>query len=263
MTLSYWNSQFQFTKLLPDFETCLSQMQSRSDAVREELSLQKVAYGSHPRQWFEVSGQPSPGDLLPVFIHGGYWRALEAERHRFVLPVLKSITGAVANLEYRLMPEVRLSDIVDDACAGLRILSEQTSCRLVPVGHSAGGHLAVTCAMRLWDTVAGAVSISGLYDLTPLQWSFLREEIGLRPDDIEGHSPLEFWSGRSADRITVAVGARETSEFQRQAHIFASSHGARFLSIPDTHHMSVLDDLARSDGALMTHIADLIEEFRE
>ncbi len=161
MKLSYWDGQFQFTKLLPDFQDCLARMQTRSDVVCDGLDLQKTSDGVHQRQWCELSGCPESGAVLPVFIHGGYWRALEAERHRFVLPALKSLNGAVANLEYRLMPEVSLADIVDDACSGLKKLSELTGSRLLPVGHSAGGHLAVTCARLMPDIVADLADFGG------------------------------------------------------------------------------------------------------
>lgn len=263
MTLSYWNTQFQFTKLLPDFQACLAHMQTRSGQVRDDLSLTRHTYGPHARQWYEVSGHPGASTLLPVFIHGGYWRALEAERHRFVLPALKGLTGAVANLEYRLMPEVRLADIIEDACAGLQQLARQTSCRIVPIGHSAGGHLAVTCARLMPDVVAGAVAVSGLFDLRPLQWSFLREEIGLNLEDIEGHSPQDLWLGHDASQVIVAVGSNETNEFQRQAHMFSSSHGARLLSVPNAHHMTVLNDFENARGTLIPAITQLLQEIEQ
>ena len=260
MKLTYWDSQFQFREVLPDFEDCLARMQIRSDAVRDRLSLETLTYGEDSRQWCEVAGQMPAGGILPVFIHGGYWRALEAERHRFVLPALQGINGAVGNLEYRLLPHVSLSDIIDDACAGLKALSAHSSCRVLAIGHSAGGHLATMAARFLPDIVAGAVSVSGLYDLRPLQWSFLREEIGLRFEDIDGHSPQDLWAGCDARNVVTAVGENETNEFQRQAHVFASSHSAHFLSVPNAHHMTVLDDLERSNGALIPTISNMLKE---
>lgn len=251
MTLSYWNKQFQFSKLLPDFQNCLDGMQTRSESIADVLSLQRHAYGRHPRQWVELFGQPTRGNVLPVFIHGGYWRALEAERHRFVLPPLKTLNGAVANVEYRLMPEVGLKDIVEDACAALQLLKQQTGCQLFPIGHSAGGHLAVMAARLLPDDVVGAMAISGLYELEPLHWSFLRDEIGLTTDSFEGCEPQKLWAGHDASHLVLAVGANETSEFHRQAQVFAASHGAQVMQVPGAHHMTVLDDLAQTDGVLL------------
>ena len=262
----YWNQQFQFRKILPDFEDYLQSMERRSASLSLEFrrEFQRINYGSDPRQWVEISGTPQEGRLLPVFIHGGYWRALSAEEHRFVLPALKSLNGAngangaVANLEYRLLPHVSLKEIIADAVAGLRMLSEQTKSRLIVIGHSAGGHLATMAAQELKQQIVGVLAISGLYDLKPLQWSFLKDEIGLTEDKMAGAIPLEAWQAQTAEHITVAVGEAETPEMHRQAHIFASSHGAKFLEVPDKHHMTVLDDLADTHGLLISEAKAII-----
>ncbi|MEC7762844.1 MAG: alpha/beta hydrolase [Pseudomonadota bacterium] len=256
--LSYWNSQFQFTRLLPDFADHVARMGERSAGVT--LPFERITHGDDPRQFVEVTGTPAPGAVLPVFIHGGYWRALEAERHRFLIPTLTGIAGAAANLEYRLLPHVTLGDIIADALAGLTALIERYDVRLLVVGHSAGGHLAVTAAQALGDRVVGAVGISGLYDLTPLQWSFLREEVGLKAADLVGHSPQEMWAGQDARHVVVAVGGNETAEFHRQAQMFASSYGARFLAVEGTHHMNVLDALADPEGILARTVAQIYRD---
>ncbi|WP_169798730.1 alpha/beta hydrolase [Falsihalocynthiibacter arcticus] len=223
------------------------------------LSFERMAYGKGPRQFVEISGRPSREEILPVFIHGGYWRALEAESHRFVLPALHARTGAVANLEYRLLPHVSLPEIVADVAAGLRLISNHFGCRVAVIGHSAGGHLAVMSARQLPDTVVAAVAISGFFDLTPLAWSFLREEVGLTSADLNDQSPQEIWVGHTARQVLLAVGQNETPEFHRQAQMFASSHGATFVEIPATHHMTVLDDLAKENGTLIPEINALID----
>ncbi|MEM9840903.1 MAG: alpha/beta hydrolase [Pseudomonadota bacterium] len=255
MTQSYWDSQFHFRSLLPDFQACLDSMAARSEAV--PLAFEGIVYGDHTRQFVELSGRP--GAILPVFIHGGYWRALRVEDHRFALPHFAQKHGAVANLEYRLLPDVTLAEIVEDALAGLRRLADKTAARLFIIGHSAGGHLAVMGALRCPDIVAGAVSISGLYDLTPLPWTFLKDEVGLTAAALVGQSPIEEWDTGPADQILVAVGQDETPEFHRQAHLFASSHGAAPFTIEGAHHMTVLDALADPSSALNTEIRTRIQ----
>ncbi|MEM1362968.1 MAG: alpha/beta hydrolase [Pseudomonadota bacterium] len=257
MTLSYWNSQFQFTKLLPDFQDCLTRMTARSDALW--LDLRTISYGPDARQVIEMMGTPDAGTVLPVFIHGGYWRALTASVHRYVLPRLAGQAGAVANLEYRLLPDVTLAEIIEDALTGLSLIAAQTGCRLVVVGHSAGGHLAIMSALRLPDIVVGAVGVSGIYDLTPLQWSFLREEVGLEAHDLVGHSPQENWNTPDASHVLLAIGDAETPEFHRQAQQFATTHGARVITVPDCHHMTVLDVLADPKSGLSHEIQTFIQ----
>lgn len=252
MTQAYWDSQFNFRAVLPDFQACLDRMELLSAALT--MSFERIDYGPDCRQFVELSGTPQ--SVLPVFIHGGYWRALTAEMHRFVLPGIS--TNAVANLEYRLLPDVALDKIIEDAVNGLRTLAAHTGCRLVIIGHSAGGHLAVMSAHRLPESVVATVGISGLYDLTPLPWTFLDEEVGLTAADVVGHSPQEIWGTAPASQVLVAVGAAETSEFHRQAHVFASTHGARVFTIADAHHMTVLDALADRASALNAEIRTLV-----
>lgn len=258
MTLSYWNSQFQFSSLLPDFQNYLDSMEARSERV--PLSFQKHIYGDHPRQFVEFSGVPQ--SILPIFIHGGYWRALTAGAHRFALPHFAEDHGAIANLEYRLLPEVTLAEIVEDAVAGLRKIADHSGARLFVIGHSAGGHLAVMGALQCPDIVVGAVSISGIYDLTPLPWTFLSSEVGLTASDVANQSPLEEWVGDSADHVVAAVGENETPEFHRQAHMFASAHGADTFTVPGAHHMTVLDALADPISTLNTAIRTRIRAAR-
>ena len=51
---------------------------------------------------------------LLVYIHGGYWRAIDKNDHSFVtLPYLKQGV-AVANLNYDLCPSVTLDEIVNE-----------------------------------------------------------------------------------------------------------------------------------------------------
>ena len=101
-------------------------------------------------------------------------------------------------------------------------------------------------------------SISGLLDLMPLQWSFLGKEVGLKPEDLEGMSPQGHGHGHDASHIVVVVQSQETAEFHRQAHMFANSHGAQFKNAPGAHDMTVLDDLADPNCALISETGVLL-----
>ena len=256
MTLSYWDTQYQISAILPGFEDHLADMTRKSQTIG--LDVERHAYGPDPRQYFDMHGRPT--GLCPVFIHGGYWRALTADMHRFVLPPMAAAGGGVANVEYRLLPHVSLAEIVGDVLAALRQVSALTGQRLVVVGHSAGGHLAAIAALRLGDMVAACLPISGLFDLTPLPHTFLGRDVGLTPRDIQGLSPQSLFSGTSGRHLCAAVGRDETPEFHRQAQAFATAHGARVLTVPGADHMTVLNHLAQADGVLAQELDRMLSQ---
>jgi acetyl esterase/lipase len=122
-------------------------------------------YGAHPEQWAELR-LPERGEPrgAAVVLHGGFWRA------RFTLATTRAIATDLArrgwatwNVEYRRtgagggVPEA-----LEDVAAAVRALP-LTASRVVAIGHSAGGQLALwLCKSGL---LTGAVSLAGVCDL--------------------------------------------------------------------------------------------------
>lgn len=248
-----WNPQFRFSDVLEDFDEWLRWRDAASRAAERSLSFERFAYGAHDRQWIETTECGTvQSRVVPVFIHGGYWRGLSAEDHRCVLTGLSSLGKRCANAEYRLMPEFRLNDLVSDAVAALGRLAELYSgdTRFLLVGHSAGAHLAVSTALRagLSDRLAGIAAISGVYDLAPVAKSFLQEEIRLTDEEIRSHSLI----GASLDiPLLCIVGGDETDEFKRQSLAMSESAGAGHLIVRGAHHLSILADLNSQKSPLI------------
>jgi acetyl esterase/lipase len=143
------------------------------------------SYGEHPSQFCELF---AGGDDVAVLIHGGFWRArygLGLE-HR-IANDLVARGWTVWNVEYR-----RLGDgggwpqTFDDVRAGIAALPVEAS-RLVAIGHSAGGHLAVRAAADA--PLTGVVSQAGALDLYEL-WRrgtsdhVVRQFLGGSPDEV-------------------------------------------------------------------------------
>jgi len=256
-TISYWDSQFKFSAILADFAPCLAWNQQHSAAFSESTTITQHSYASDVRQFVETVGEQS-GKIIPVFIHGGYWRALSALEHRFALQGLAHIGPLVANVEYRLMPQVRLSQVVDDVAAALSLLVDkycQDGAKLLLVGHSAGGHLAIAGALQanISEHIATVVSISGVYDLAPLKFSFLQPELNLSDSEITDFSLFKEASNLSF-KLHLMVGENESAEFHRQAQMMQSLADAKLTIVKDTHHMSVLHPLAQQRSDLVDEI---------
>ena len=81
-----------------------------------------------------------------IYIHGGYWRAIDKNDHSFIaLPFLEKDI-AVANINYDLCPTATLSEIVDEIIEAFLFIRERVSelriSGIYLTGHSAGAHLA-------------------------------------------------------------------------------------------------------------------------
>lgn len=253
----FWDSQYRFSLILPGFEDAIRAMASQSTAFKEKVRLTCLKYGAHSRQWVEWTDGTGPEDVLPVILHGGYWRALEAETHRFLMRPLRPYGAVVANVEYRLMPEVRLADVVADATAALRHLAaEFPKAQLLPVGHSAGAHLAL-CAMAdsaLATRTRGILALSGVYDLAPVAYSFLQDEIHLTAQEIDAFSLAAETPRPPAIYVN---GSEETHEFLRGGALMSRGQKADWHQIDGANHMSLIWMVAAEMGTLVSKIFDM------
>jgi acetyl esterase/lipase len=126
---------------------------SKEDAVKRH----KYQYGDDPSQWGELflPEAPAPQGVV-VVIHGGYWRSQYGAELGEPLARDLAMHGMAAwNLEYRRAGNGGgWPHTFEDVLAGIDKLAEiagnhdLTLGKVVALGHSAGGHLAVWAAGR-------------------------------------------------------------------------------------------------------------------
>ncbi|GLW10957.1 hypothetical protein Misp01_60850 [Microtetraspora sp. NBRC 13810] len=136
----------------------------------------RIPYGLHPDQWGELRLPGGMGERVPpvtVLIHGGNWRSPWGADTMDALCVDLADRGFAAwNLEYR-RPDVHgWAATTSDVRAGLAALDRFPAQlqrvdlrRVVVLGHSAGGQLALRVAAEAPETVTLAVSLAGVFDL--------------------------------------------------------------------------------------------------
>ncbi len=117
---------------------------------------------------------------LPVVIvvHGGSWSGGDNSELEGMNRYLAGAGYAVAAINYRLAPAFRFPAPLEDIRGSISFLEEQAdafgidSARVVLLGRSAGGHLALLAAYTLGhQAIRGAV---GLYSPTDMRWSWQR-----------------------------------------------------------------------------------------
>jgi arylformamidase len=236
-------------------------------AGRAELG---ISYGESPRQFidlfFPAAGEGAP---LAVFIHGGYWRAMDPSFHSHMARGLNERGFAVGVVGYDLCPIVSIADIIEQIRRACASLWQRFNRRMLISGHSAGGHL--TAAMvatdwqKLWpkvpsDLVPVGYAISGVFDLTPLTKTSMNQDFRLDDAEARRISPI-FWTVPAGRTLDAAVGDLESSEFKRQSRSMSDAWRqakaeTRYAELPGN-HFTVIDALADPRNAMVARMAEL------
>lgn len=248
---------------VPDHQAVMLRWRSAAEAARAARPPQEIAYGPGER---EVMDLFSAGDDAPVavFLHGGYWQALDRSWFSGLAPALLAHGVSLAIPSYDLAPAVRLGHTLRQVRAAVEAVRERTGARPVVFGHSAGGHMAA--CMLSEGRASAAVAISGVFDLAPLIPTSLN--VALRLDEAEAaalspiHWPVPDGSTPGGTVLDCLVGADESSEFLRQSKMMADLWAARgvetrFQALPGLNHFTVLDPLFDKDSAMVRRIVDL------
>lgn len=251
-------AQYNNRALVPDHPAVMARWKAGSEAARAAHPPQVLQYGPGAREridWFDA-GKGAP---VVVFIHGGYWQALDAGWFSFVAPPLLAHGVSVAIPTYDLAPTVRLGRIVDQMRTAVDLIHARTGARPVVSGHSAGGHMAA--CLRSEGRAWAAIFISGVFDLEPLIPTSLNVALDLNPTEARALSPIH-WPAPAGAILDCIVGGTESDAFQSQSRAMAerwSAQGAetQFEALSGMKHFTVLDPLFDAESVLVGRLAAL------
>lgn len=147
--------------------------------VLEEPEAGTVITPAEGGEWVRGPGVPEGGDAAILYLHGSGYVLCTNDIHRPLISRLSAEAGVPAySLDYRLAPEHRFPAAFEDTLAAYRRLLDEgfDASKIVVVGDSAGGHLALTLAAALTQhelpVPAGLVLFSPLVDPS---WDTVRE----------------------------------------------------------------------------------------
>lgn len=253
----------------------------------------RLAYGRDPRQFGDLRRPTGSGPHpVVVVIHGGFWRA----RHRLeymghACAALTDLGAVTWNVEYR-----RIGDpggawpgtFLDVAMAveHIRVIAGEYDLdlrRVVAIGHSAGGHLALWLAARhrLADgelrsersplALGGAVSLAGVVDLRRawelrLSDNVVEELIGGPPARLAERyvqgSPIELLPlgvpqvllhGTADERVPFEISVA----YQRRAQELGDD--ARLVTLEGAGHFEVVDPRSAEWPSVVAAVMPLAE----
>lgn len=243
---------------VPDFDRHVADYAARSAATRARLPMRAdIAYGPAPAERLDLFLPPPDRatGAVHMFIHGGYWRMFAKEDFSFVAETVTQAGAIAAIVDYALMPAVRMETIVAQVRRACDWIVQNIGAlggdpaQLTISGHSAGAHLA---ALLLDESqpagrISGALLLSGIYELGPLQGSFLKELIAITDEEVARFSPARRGYGRGPV-VCLMVGEGETAPFHQQAAAFTAQLtqagvNARHAVMAGADHMSIVADL--------------------
>jgi arylformamidase len=239
-------------------------------AYRETCAPRRITYGPGPRHVIDVfAGDGNSKAPLVVFIHGGYWQALDGSFFSHMARGLNAHDITVAVPTYDLCPQVSVDEIIEQMRQATRELA-RLSGRLVISGHSAGGHLAACMLATDWkacdpalpvDLVSAAYAISGLFELEPLVPTSINKALGLTPAAARAASPL-FWQPPARGSLDAVVGELESAEYHRQSRGIVEVWGeggvaTKFGTVSTANHFTAIAPLADPVSAMTLRLKEL------
>ena len=161
-----------------------------------------IAYGDDPRQQLDIYVPAKASGPFPavLFFYGGSWTSGSRSDYRFVGEALASRGVLVAIADYRLYPQVRYPEILEDSARAASWTLANVSTyggdpkRFYVMGHSAGAYNAAMVALDpRWlgkfgiapHALAGFIGLAGPYDFLPIG------DLQVRPVFFYPNSPPE------------------------------------------------------------------------
>jgi arylformamidase len=263
-----YEAEYNNRARVPDNPAVMAGWARDAAAYRERHPPRLLAYGTGARRAIDFFPGIGDGPIV-VFIHGGYWQALDGSSFSHLACGLNAHGISVAIPSYDLCPNVSVEQIIAEMRMASRELA-QLGRRLVISGHSAGGHLAACMLATDWkafdpslpsNLVIGAFTISGLFDLAPLVGTSINRALGLDQAAARAASPL-FWRPPAQGSLDAVVGEAESAEYFRQSRTIVDQWGraglaTRFGMVGQANHFTAIAPLADPNSPMVLRLKEL------
>lgn len=257
-------------------EVAYAALREKSAALHGRANLiTDVSYGPHPRQRLDVFGQDGGAPIF-IFVHGGYWRALDKEMFLAQTAPFADRGYVAVNVEYGLRPDLTVAQIIAQVLEAIAFVAMNAeryggrADRVVLCGHSAGGHMVAWAAGVDWPghgvhalQINAVLPVSGVFDLVPLRQTSINDDLLLDAETAVSLSPMHNVARRMPPTLAL-VGGAETRGFQEQTQAYVSTlraagHEAQSFVADGLDHFTICQALADPQSPAFAQIAAFLE----
>ncbi|WP_339715989.1 alpha/beta hydrolase [uncultured Sneathiella sp.] len=274
--IEFLNSEYLPRHSVPNVQRYFDTAAERSTAARARLAGElDIAYGDTAQQRLDIFPASRPGAPVFIFIHGGYWRALDKSFYSDIAEPFVAAGATVVLPNYDLCPDVSIPDIVAQMRKALKWFHSNAqkyngdADKIYVCGHSAGGHLTGMMMATDWmamdlpaDLLKGAAPLSGLFDIEPHRHTELQADIRLSAEDAAANSPQTLPLTARCP-VICAVGGGESASFHRQSKEFSEKCRAAglpcdYLETGNDNHFEITERLHKPDDPLTLALLKLM-----
>ena len=230
-----------------------------------------ISYGSLPRQKLDIYLPRDYGEAsLPVilFFYGGSWNSGSRQDYRFVGRRLAHEGYITVVADYRLYPDVRFPDFLNDSALALRKTAElmrsdefsryHPQQRITLMGHSAGAYNAAMLALdKRWlegvglereETINGWIGFAGPYDLYPITVEEVKP-VFFHPQYPADSNPVDFVENAVVPSLLLVPAEDDLVSPQKntwalQNKLRAADKKSDAIEITGTNHSTIIGTLS-------------------
>lgn len=262
------------------------------DVTREDTSFPARDGHEVPLRVYRPTGSGGPLPVV-VYFHGGGWVLGNTHSYDPLCTFLaRAVEAVVVSVDYRMAPEHRAPQAVQDCVDSVRWLGEHANSlggngsRLAVSGDSAGGNLSAVVCQVVRDDGGPKISHQALLypatDATRSQPSITEHAMGplltrakidafldhyLGPDGLAADDPLvsPLWAASHADLPPALVQTADLDPLRDEGRLYADRLAAAGVPVRHTNYVGVPHGFASFPGATnigQQHRAELVAELR-
>ncbi len=238
-----------------------------------------IAYGENSRQTLDIYQplQLNNHNIAILFFYGGAWEGGEKSDYRFVAQALTDLGYPVIIPDYRVYPEAKFPEFMDDAARAFAWATQNIDQNIVVMGHSAGAHIASLLALDNQyiqryssekDFISGFIGLSGPYDFLPLKSRKLKK-IFYAAEHIDHTQPINYVTDNAPPTLLIH-GEKDTIVYPFNSKNLAQKLRDNNVKVteyyyPETGHALTVGSLSlpfRSQAPTLEHINSFLSSLK-